>query len=299
MAVYHDVKIPTADEAIRAYIKRVDSSLGAKPPAGWVETYGDVGSTNLFNTTRPLSCVIGPCGPTNGPRRFEDFGSREVTMRNRDFNVEARARLYDLTSDQYSFGRWCKNAEEMSTAEAQYRSSQIAYLLESGESVECYDGWGFFSANHKAHPDHPDSGVFSNYQDIPKSVLITKNVIEEQTEMAQVKDPNGALLGIAPDTILVSAVLYPHVADQFRTLNVVKVSEFKNIHDWYLVDSERVKTLIPWLALRCYDRQTPEDRYLQNKAHSNSTREVCVTTHIWYTFGLFYPHAIRKIKGMP
>jgi len=320
--MFEHLRLPqSAREAIREWNDRFAASLLSPVPDGWAETYGEVGPTTTIQTTFPISYIDTQFRSSRGPLTFDDFGSREVTLAVQEYQTGRRAELLRLKLDQIVYQQWLRHASTVNIAEAQHRAKQTAKLLEDGENIKCYDDEKFFSTKHPANPDKPQLGTFSNFQTVAKSPLVGKNIADEQAEMSMVKDPNGDLLGIEADTMFVSGRLYPHMVDlinkQFvgvqtpggavtesnslsiQKINVVKIPQLNNTLDWYLVDSTKVKQLVPWVILRMNPGMELEQRELGVGSDTfMKGGYLHISRHIWYAFGLFFPHAIRKIKGL-
>jgi hypothetical protein len=81
-------------------------------------------------------------------------------------------------------------------------------------------------------------------------------------------------------------------------LRAVYVPELTDADDWYLLDSKLAKVLPPWVGLRYSPGLALELRQFDESSDFfKNTGKIKVSSHIWYGFGMPFPHAIRLVKG--
>lgn len=139
--------------------------------------------------------------------------------------------------------------------------------------------------------------------------------------MKLVKDDNGRRMNVRADTIIVPI----EVEEQLNILlakemlaiaastatsntsennpykgrfNVIGARELTDVNDWYLVDSKLAKQLLPCVALKeQVDSSLALRQWDQSSDFFKATGKIKNAAHIWYGFGLGFPHAIRKVVG--
>lgn len=322
--LYQIEQLPTTDQAaIREFNDRYLMAMAAAKPTGWADTLGDLIPTNSPLVTFPVSQLRTKYTRTTGDNKFKKLRSASFDVKTEEFDDGYQAAWKDITKELFAYRRWQEAPGRLVLAEEQFRHSSIATLLEAGTSTTCVDGQNFFSATHPCNIGDSTVGTsWSNYQSSTKDVISISNIQAEVTAMMGVKDENGNVLGVMPDTIICPIAkaegLKNLLAQQmvlaaattatsngavnnpyFGRFNVIVAKELTDVDDWYLVDSKLVaQGFAPWVALReTVAAQLALRSYDTSSDFFKNTGDIKMSSHIWYGFGLALPHAIRLIKG--
>jgi hypothetical protein len=251
-----------------------------------------------------------------GQSQFKTLGEKYIDLKAEEFDEGIESPLLDLMSQLFAYRMWQRGPDQLLAAEERHVLSNVATLLEAGTSTACYDGGYFFSATHPSDPNVAGSSTWSNYNNSGLDPISLANIQAEVTSMQAVKGVNGEELGINPDTIFVPTAKYEAVKNLLKkemvagsgtesesnpyagTFNVVRIPQLTDANDWFLLDSKMVKELPPWLALRFIpDAALGLREFGTDSDFFKDTSRVKISSHIWYGFGLAFPHAIRRIAG--
>lgn len=317
----------TSQDAIREFDDRYIAAIGSTPPSSWADL-GDMFPTSSPMLTLPISTLALRYQKTEGESRFRGMLEKSMDLKVEELDEGIEAKLTDLLTQSYAYRQWQSGPSRLMEAEAQLRTDSLAALLEAGESTvwgaslanpSGVDGVNFFSASHLCNPMDAGSTTWSNYQSVGADCLDVAVLKSEIAAMQGVLDVNGRKMGIDPDTIIVPTAKYEAlkfvlaqaimldstgvagVTNPYTNrLQVVHARELTDVNDFYLVDSRalarglppffsmRWTTPNPALSLRYYD---------ESSDFFKDTGRIKVSSHIWYGFGLAFPHAIRKVKG--
>jgi len=315
--LYTIEQLPTTSAAaIREFDDRYIAAIGASKPSGWVDKLGALVPTNAPLVTFPISNLRSKYERTQGEGRAKTLGEKSFDVKSEEFDDGYEAKLQDLYTQTFAYRRWQQAPAALMLAEERFRHKQIALLLEAGQSRAYLDtDVNFFSASHPANLFATAPGTFSNYQSVATDVVDVENIEAEVVAMMQVKDENGDILGVQPDTILVPVQKAEPLKNLLKKemisdgtvsisnpymngFNVVPVPEFTDANDWYLVDSKLIAEFAPWISLR---QTVPPELALRwfdtSSDFFKKTSKLRVESHIWYGFSLGLPHAIRKVVG--
>lgn len=326
MPLYEIQKLPTtSQEAIREFNDRYIASLGVFEPTGWADTLGALETTAAPMVTFPVSQLATKYQLTKGESKFKTLGEESFDIKTAEYDDGYEAKLIDIFQQSFAVRRWNEAAARFPTAEAAHRHHAIATLLHAGATTLLYNGGveggiteNFFDTALPANLFDPDKGTFSNYN-ASGSAPLTVAIIEAEVKAMQeeVKDENGDLVMPIPDTLIVPAAYFEPVKNMLKKdmiantagtagesnpymngFTVVPMREDKSGGaDWYLVDSKLAAVLPPWMSLRQDVPPALALRWFDEASdYFKSTGKLRVTSHIWYGFGLGFPHAIRKIK---
>lgn len=320
-SLYTIEQLPTTSAAaIREFDDRYIAVSGAVQPSGWAETIGDYHDVNTPHVTFPLSALRLSYQKTREESRFKRLGpEKSFDLKVEEFDEGIEAPLLDLFTQTYAYRKWSEGPKRLQIAEARHRARTLATMLEDGVNQNCWDGKKFFATDHPANFADSGAGTFSNYQASTKDVTDMALLAAEITAMKDVRDEQGERMGVTPDTIIVpveksealknklaqalildpngdAAVNNPYYGGRFK---VIEAPELTDANDWYLVDSKLVSQgLPPWAILRY---RAPESlglrRFDESSDFFKNTGCIRVSSHIWYGFGLVFPHAIRLVKG--
>jgi hypothetical protein len=310
----------TSAAAIRVFDERYLAALGAVKPTGWTDKIGDFNEVSSPYVTFPISALSLKYQKTREESRFKRLGPEtSFDIKAEEFDEGVEAPLLDLFTQTYAYRKWTEAPKRLMLAEERHRARTIAQMLEDGVNITGWDGKKFFATNHPANFADSGAGTFSNYQATPASVLDVAKIAAEVSAMMAVKDEQGEKMGITPDTIIVpvekaealknllaqalildstgaAAVNNPYYGGRF---NIVVAPELTDADDWYLVDSKLVATgMPPWAVLRYSPPQSLGlRRFDESSDYFKETGNLRISSHIWYGFGLVFPHAIRLVKG--
>ena len=322
---------PTSREMLKAFDTRwLLAHQQALPPEDWVDDFGDISGTDAMETVYPLTIMVARFRPFSGMSTFRTMNERSLTIKTKTWEEGYRAPYLEMVKGVYRFERFLEAANNVHIAEMQFRARMIAELLGNGENQPSWDNGNFFRTDHPANPDEGSFGTYSNLETNPTSPNSITNIVAQMTEMQAVKDVSGNILGVRPDTILLPHKWYntvllaleipfislppnpmnpgggsgtmsnPLWGGSGRGLKVVMAPELTNQDDWYLLDSNLVSRMPPWTAQKL---QLPHELeyvfYDVNSDRYKDTGFIAVNYRINYGFSLVFPHAIRKIKGVP
>lgn len=322
----------TSQAAMREFDDRYLAAVGAAPPPTWTDA-GDLLPTGSPLVSFPIANMAIQYLQTQGESRFRTLLEKSFDMKAQEFDAGVEGKLLDILQQTFAYRNWQAGPARLMLAEGRFRNKQIAALLEDGENQKWggaatpIDDANFFSATHLSDFSDADSTTWSNYQSSTKDVVSIANLEAEVTAMqGGVLDENGDKMDADPDTILVPTakyeslknllaqemILHPGTSTTDTTaggvsnpykgrFNLVRIPEFTDANDWYLVDSKlrASQGLTPWISLR-YTVPNPAlqlRQYDESSDYFKDTGRIKVSSHIWYGFALGFPHAIRKVKG--
>lgn len=313
-SLYTNQQLPTTSEqAIREFQERYLTVASAGAPPDWAQRF--VTGVNAPRVTYPLS------GLGIKFRETKSQVSRVKSMLEKSFDVKVveyddgvEAPLIDLTTNVFAYRNWSRAPEEFIKGEARHVCRQLATLLEAGTSTTSpWDGVNFFATTHKANPFDPATSTFSNYNNAGLDPASEANLTAEIASMMAVSDINGDKLGVMPDEIWLPTAKFQPVSNFLSKafinngetnavagkLKPVHVPELTDANDWYLVDSKLMASgYDPMVATRFVPGDTLGLRYWDESSDFfKETTKIKVSQHIWYGFGLVFPHAIRRVAG--
>lgn len=316
-------KLPTTSgQALTEFSDRYLAAQLASIPDAWVDEYGDTAPINSPKVTLPLSAFSGKYQESTGDNRFETAAEDSLDVKVVEYDMGYEAKWLDLQLQVFAYRAWAQAASYTKIAEQNHRADNVAALIEAGTSLDCFDGKKFFATDHPAHL-HKANGSFSNYEAAAKDCNSIANIIAQRTQMRLVKDQNGKKLGVNPDTIWVPTEKFEIVDALVRQTMIscdsgtgvpgkgtgtmsnpiagLKVREIKNLSsavNWFLVDSQLVKRMPPYACLRYSPGLALELRqWDESSDFFLNTGKLKNSSHIWYGFGLVFPHAIRMVAG--
>jgi hypothetical protein len=81
-------------------------------------------------------------------------------------------------------------------------------------------------------------------------------------------------------------------------IEVVHMPQLTDVNDWYLVATDLIQLVPPWIALKLNVPASLAQRVFdENSDFYKATGKIRYSSHIWYGFGLAFPQGIRKIAG--
>ena len=330
MSLYESDKLPaTSAAALREFDDRYLAAQGVVPPPNWAQEFGDIGATNAMLTTYPISQLSGRYEETKGDPRFKTAREASFDVKVLEFDLGYEARLVDLLTKVFAYRKWNEAAGRFTVAEQRHIARSVATILEAGttSAQNWEDPSGavkFFDDSHPANFAEPGLATFSNYQATPKDPNSIANIMSECSAMeAEVRDENGDKLGVSPDVIMLPTEKYRLVdallkqaqvsagngtgvpgggtttmSNPLAGLRAVHNPQLTDPNDWYLIDSTLIRQLPPWAGLRFSPGGVLELReWNEGSDFFLNTGKIKKSSHIWYGFGLVFPHAIRKIVG--
>jgi hypothetical protein len=310
-------QLPTnSQDAIREFDDRYLALLTAEPPKTWLDEIGEFVPTKSPLIRFPVGLMTTKYVETRDGNRDRGLDDRYFELKVVEYDAGYEAKLLDLTTNTYAWRKWKDIPQRFLIGEARHRARAAAALLEGGTVTVGEDGVPFFSA---LHPTNGGDTLFSNYQPVAKDVLSIANITAEMTAMqGAVLDENGDKIVVEPDTIMVPTPKYMGLANMisqqfvpnaagtatmnnpyFNGLKILHNPDLTDPDDWYLIDSKLLATgLKPIVVAKL---EPGEDlslrRFDESSDHFKSTGRIKISSHIWYGFGLAFPHAIRRIAG--
>lgn len=323
-SLFTSEQIPTTSEqAIRVFDERYLAAISAAPPPGWAEEFGDMIPMGAPRSTFPLGLMSTKYLETKeASSRFKTMQEESFDLKVVEYDAGYEAKLIDLLDARtFAYRKWQQIPARWVIAEKRHVNRNIVTLLEAGTSgTTPWDSLAFFSAVHKANPTGDPSTTFSNYQSVAADVLDLSKLSDEITIMQGVLDENGENMGVDPTHILVPTAKYnkllirlaqamvltsgsataPESNPLYGKLKVVHCPELADVNDWYLVDANMIRQMgiAPWVAGKF---QPATDlglrKWDENSDYFKDTGKIKMSSHIWYGFGLVFPHAIRRVVG--
>jgi hypothetical protein len=324
-SLYTSEQIPTTSEqAIRVFDERYLAAISAAQPPGWAEEFGDMIPMGAPRATFPLGLLSTKYLETKeGSSRFKTMQEESFDLKVVEYDAGYEAKLIDLLDARtFAYRKWQQIPARWVIAEKRHVNRNIVTLLEGGIATYTtpWDGLNFFSASHKANPTGDPSTTFSNYQSAAADVTDLSKLSAEITAMQGVLDENGENMGVDPTHVMVPTAKYnplvltlakamalgsgtataPESNPLFGKLKVVHCPELTDVNDWYLVDANMIRAMgiPPWVAGKF---QPAADLGLRKWDESSDffkdTGKIKMSSHIWYGFGLVFPHAIRRVVG--
>jgi len=323
-SLYEFDKLPTTSgQALTEFSDRYLAAQLASIPDAWVDEYGDTAPMSTPKATMPLSAFSGKFQETTGDSRAETSHEDSIDFKVIEYDMGYEAKLIDLLNEVFAYRAWNQAAGYVKIAEQNHRATSVAALIEQGTAIDCWDGVKFFSETHPANKHKVSLGTWSNYEAAAKDCNSIANIIAQRTQMRLVKDVNGQKLGVNPDTIWVPTEKFELVDALTKQQNVsvdsgtgvpgkgtatmsnpifgLKVREIKNLTNaanWFLVDSQLIKRMPAYGCLRYSPGLALELRqWGEESDFFKNTGKLKNSAHIWYGFGLVFPHAIRMVTG--
>lgn len=314
----------TSAEAVREFDDRYLAGVSCAPARTWGNDCGDVIDVQSPMTTFPISLMTAKYQESSGTNRAKTMAERSFDLKVIEHDDGYEAPLLGvtgLTVNPFAYRKWQEAPSRLLLAEQKFVLKKLAALLEAGTStLSGYDGINFFHASgHLANPADPDAGTFGNYQSSGKACTIVNLETEIGLMKAGVKDENGDKLSPSPNVVLVPSEIFQSTFNLLKqdliasaagtatirnpflgTLTVVEVPEFTDVNDWYLVDTNLVRSqgISPWLAARYMAPESLGLRvYDESSDFFKDSGKLKISSHIWWAFALCFPHAIRKIVG--
>lgn len=307
-------------EAIRVFDERYLAGLSAAEPTDWVAQLGDVIELGTPLVRFPIGLLSTKYRETREESgRFKTMLDQYFDLSVVEFDEGYEAKLIDLLTNAYAYRNWQKIPQRFLTAEKKLVNVALATLIEDSAQTTPWDGLTFFHAAHKASPTGDVSTTWSNLQTTPKDVLDFTSLTEELTAFGDVRDENGDKFDINGDTLLVPTGKYEALMMRLAQANVpvtstlvatnpflgrfkvIKVPEFTDPNDWYIVDSKLIASQgVPlWVAAKY---QPSDDlglrKFDESSDYFKNTGKIKVSSHVWHGNGLVFPHAIRKVTGI-
>jgi len=313
--IYTSDTLPTSTEAaIREFDERYLAVVSAAPAPTWADRFkfGVSAPRNTF----PISLMSTRYNETKeGSSRFESMAEKDFDVKVVEFDAGYEVKAIDLTSNSFAYRNWQQVPSRFATAEGRHVCRELATLLELGTSaLSPWDGVAFFSAaSHLANPSKPSAGTWGNYNASALDPASIANLTAEITSMRAVRDENGDKLGVEPDEIWLPTGKFQAVSNLLNQnmigngesnpmlgkLRAVHVPELADANDWYLVDSKMIGMGIsPMLAASYVPSNNLGLRFFDESSDFfKNSGKIKVSSHIWYGFGLVFPHAIRRVAG--
>ncbi len=326
MALYNPAQtLPaTSRDALDLFDERYNALRLVAPEPTWVDQLGEVHTTPALETRYPMSLLaLKYLESKSSDARFKTIGEKDVTLTVAEYKDGVEIELIKLLTNTFSAARWADAPQAMIEAEAQFKAYLIADMLVANTETCGWDDLALFHDSHLANLKDASLGTFDNLQATTKDVADLSVLEAEITLMMEVKDMNGDVLGVEPDTIMVPRQKFQKLKNLLKQdfvpsaagtatmrnpyndagLTVVLNRQLSDNNDWYMADSKLIaKGAAPWtlaklaiaapgfdsLSLRRYDESSP---------YFNETGKIAVSSHIYYGTKFLYPHAIRKIAG--
>lgn len=308
-----DLLPSSTEEAIRTFDERYLAAVMAADPGDWANQF--VFDTPSPRTTFPLSYVASKYRETKevtGRAQTMEEGSFDISVV--EFDTAFEASWIDLRTNAFAYRQWTSAPSLFVMGERRHVSKELTALLELGTSATSpWDGVAFFSTSHRANKKN-NTTTFSNYQSSTKDPATLANITAEIALMKDVRDTNGDRLGVQPDQIwlppekfqAVSNLLNQNfISDGTTTitnpylgkLTPVELVDATDANDWYLVDSKLMSRMPPLAAMRYAADGLGLSFLDENSDHFKTTKKLKAMSHIFYGFGLVFPHAIRLVRG--
>lgn len=322
-SLYTAEELPTTSEqAIRIFDERYLAGISAVEPPDWARQFGDIIDIDAPRVTFPVGLLSTKYNETREETgRFKTMSEESFDLKVVEYDAGYEAKLLDILKNVFAYRKWTTIPQRFLNAEKRHVNRQIATLLEAGTSTKSpWDNVNFFSASHLANPGDTSLGTWSNYQSVAADVTDINKLQAEVTAMESTLDENGEKMGIVPDTILVptakaealtfvlkqqlilsGTATAPYTNPYQGRFNIIHVPELTDVNDWYLIDSKTIANhgIPPWVAAKF---MAPADlglRYFDETSDFfKNTGRIKVGSHIWYGFGLVFPHAIRRVVGV-
>lgn len=313
--IYTSDTLPASTEAaIREFDERYLAVLSAAPAPTWADKF-KVGVSAPRNTF-PISLMSTRYNETKeGSSRFETMTEEDFDLKVVEFDAGYEVKAIDLVTNSFAYRNWQQVPARFATAEGRHVCRELATLLELGtSSLSPWDNVAFFSAaSHLANPSKASLGTWGNYNAAGLDPASIANLTAEITSMRNVRDENGDKLGVEPDEIWLPTSKFQTVSNLLNQnmiangesnpmlgkLRPVHVPDFDDANDWYLVDSKMIGMGIsPMIAASYVPSNSLGLRFLSESSDFFvNTGKIKVSSHIWYGFGLVFPHAIRRVAG--
>lgn len=315
----HETLPATSAEAIEVFDERFLMLELQGPVPTWATEFGGMVIDDSPATTFPMAYFNVQFKESKGENRFTGVAEDSFTLNVVEYDTGIEADALQLRLNVYAYAKWKSGADKIRNAEARFRGKQVSAMLEANTALTGWDKLALFHDAHKANPKDESAGTFDNLQASAKTVLDVDNIAEEITEFMKVKDTDGSILGVEATHIMVPTSLFHSLQNLLKQdfianaagtatirnpyngsiLTVVHNPDLTNQLDWYIIDANLIAAgFEPWLikqldpgpalGLRIYDEASD---FFKNSGH------IAISRHIWYGFGVVYPHAIRKVVG--
>lgn len=322
--LYTSEKLPTSTlEAKREFDDRYLAALGASQADTWADEFGALFPTSAPMITFPIAQLRAKYRRFHGEASFRSILDKSFDIKAEEFQDGYEAELYKIFTEVWAYKLWQQAPGRFIEAEKEFRIESVAALLEAGASTALgYDSAvNFFSTSHKANFHDASAGTWGNLSSGGKTVLSLDNIQDEVSDMmTSVKDENGKLMRVQPDTIIVpvglelplTVLLAQNLVANFGPgsadvaidnpwkgkLRVIGARDLTDANDWYLVDSNLAKQIPLWITMRQNMPASLANRFWDESSDFfKNTGRIKVSSHIWYGFGLAFPYAIRKVVG--
>lgn len=312
-SLYTNQQLPTTSEqAIREFNEKYLAVATAGPPPDWAQRFVvPVGAPRI---TYPLSALALKFRETKADSRFKKMLEKSFDLKVVEFDDGIEAPVIELLTNSFRYRNWMRAPDEFVKGEARHVCRQLATILEAGTSgTTPWDDLAFFHTAHKANPFDPATSTFSNYNNAGLDPASEANLNAECASMMGVLDINGDKLGVVPKEIWLPTAKFQTVSNflskQFINngesnamagkLKPVHVPELTDTNDWYLVDPDMIAAgFDPMIAAQYVPGDTLGLRLFDESSdHFKKTSNVMISKHIWWGFGMAFPHAIRRVAG--
>lgn len=312
-------QLPTTSQAaVREFDDRYIAAQGTFSPSKWFDMMGLFDTTNTPYTTFPINQISLAYQATKGDSRFKTALEKSIDIKSVEFDEGIEAKLLALFTESFAWKRWQQGPGLLVTAEERFRGKQIATLIEAGETTLSYDGKYFFDDDHPINPGDVSLGTYDNLQASVKDPISIANIETEISLFRQnCVDENGEKIDFTRVAICVPTPKYEGVKNLLKkemiagagtesesnpyaggAIEVVHMPQLTDVNDWYLVATDLISMIPPWIALKLNVPASLAQRaFDENSDFFKATGKIRYSSHIWYGFGLAFPQAMRKIVG--
>lgn len=322
MTLYDKELLPASvQDAMILFEYRYAGAIDGAEPPGWARELGDFIVTDKPLVRFPIGEMASKYTAYKGDIRTKDLQDRYADIKTSEYQNGYEVEAIDLIQNPVRAQQWARVPAQFVNAEGRFINNQVAALLQGGTSAgNAWDTEFYFDTDHPANPSDSSMGTWSNYQSVAKDPANITNITAEVALMQEVKGPDGELLGINPDTLMLPVQKFEAVstllAQNFLASGATNpyFNRFKlmlnpslgalDANDWYLMDSRFIVAsgAYPWgtvqyvppgplgqkLGLRWFD---------ENSDYFKNTGRLKVSSHLHYASALLHPHAIRRIAG--
>lgn len=311
----------TTQDAITVFNERYIAAgmLGEAP--GWVDKFGDTIPLDSPATVFPLSFLavkyVEARDKAGGP--LTQGAEKGVSLNASEFTAGIEAPWLDLKTKSFAYRKWTDGPSEFKRAEAFFRAEKVGALLNTGSGIGDVCGWdglAFFHDQHLKNPKDSAIGTFDNLQATAKTCLDVDNLAAEMALQQQNSfDESGRRVMTKADTVAtgltkalilelyLAKTLIANSAGTAGISNTVKLAvepipELSDADDWILIDSKRAATMPGWVSGK-YDAGQPFGLRVFDESSDffKTFGKLKITSHIFYAFGLMFPHAFRLVRG--
>lgn len=136
-----------------------------------------------------------------GERRIKNLVSRSFFLENKEFENTIAVPRNKFEDDKHNIFAGSK-IDALARRAAKLPDQRLAPKMIAGNTEITFDGQGFFSANHPVDIEDASKGVQTNYYASGKA-LTPATYDDVRAYMRGLKDADGQVIGIAPDTLIV------------------------------------------------------------------------------------------------